>query len=75
MFFVPPLFLAYWYQTNQPQGSRIRAVKIDRYFLDWHRHLYDTHDLYHGVNALDDIGITRALPPGGLAPTERQWAH
>lgn len=54
--FLPPLFLAYWYQANQADksavGTRAKAVKIERYPLTWHRKLYDTLGLY-GVSALD----------------------
>ena len=43
-----PLFLARWYATNIPDGSRVKAEKVERYFLSWHKRLYDTHDLYSG---------------------------
>jgi hypothetical protein len=64
---VPPLFLAWWYMTNIPQGSKTKPVKTERYFLSWHRKLYDTLDLYHGVAALDDSGVEVVhLPEGGI---------
>lgn len=61
-----PLFLAYWYPTNIAlTGTRIPPMKVERYFLGWHRHLYDTMGLYHGldVDAADDYSIL--LPVGG----------
>lgn len=61
-----PLFLAYWYPTNIAlAGARVPATKIERYFLGWHKHLYDTMGLYHGLDADagGDEGI--ALPEGG----------
>lgn len=66
MFFVPPLFLAYWYQVNVPQGSRMVATKVERYFLSWHKNLYDTMDLYHGVGDADALGGVIRLPEGGI---------
>jgi len=74
-----PLFLAYWYPANIGlAGSRIPPVKIERYFLSWHRNLYDTFGLFHGLDAdADDaLGLHR-LPEGGrplakpVAPTTR----
>jgi hypothetical protein len=37
-----PLFLAARYPTNIPLGTKARPTKVERYFLGWHRHLYDT---------------------------------
>ena len=35
-----PLFLAYWYPAHVGiHGSRAQVVKLERYFLDFHRHL------------------------------------
>jgi hypothetical protein len=62
---VPPLFLAWWYMTNVPMGSKVKPVKTERYFLSWHRRLYDTLDLYHGVAQLDEVGSIVHLPEGG----------
>jgi hypothetical protein len=62
-----PLFLAYWYPANTGEtGRRIPPVKIERYFLGWHRNLYDTFGLFHGLDAdADDaLGLHR-LPEGG----------
>jgi hypothetical protein len=62
-----PLFLAYWYPANIGlAGSRIPPVKIERYFLSWHRNLYDTFGLFHGLDtdAHEALGLHR-LPEGG----------
>jgi hypothetical protein len=64
-----PLFLAYWYPANiGEKGVRIPPVKVERYFLGWHRRLYDTFGLFHGLDAdaEEAIGLTR-LPAGGRA--------
>lgn len=64
-----PLFLARWYATNIPDGSRANAEKVERYFLSWHKNLYDTHDLYSGL--ADDVedGSVVWLPEGGRTET------
>jgi hypothetical protein len=50
-----PLFLAYWYAGHVGDlRAKVKAQKIERYFLSWHRHLYDTYDLYHGLADVDD---------------------
>lgn len=60
-----PLFLAYWYPAHIGlAGSRAQVVKVERYFLDWHRHIYDTWGLYHGLAGSDDAGVV-LLPPDG----------
>jgi hypothetical protein len=60
-----PLFLAVWMPAHAPLVSRIEPVKIERYFLSWHRHLYDTWGLFHGLAAQDEaIGVIN-LPAGG----------
>jgi hypothetical protein len=59
-----PLFLAIWLPTNTPLVSKQKPLKVERYFLDWHRHLYDTHGLYHGLDAGVEAG-TVLLPAGG----------
>lgn len=61
-----PLFLAAWYPTNVPLGTTSKPVKVERYFLGWHRRLYDTLGLYHGLADLsgDDVEL---LPAGGRA--------
>jgi len=65
-----PLFLAAWYPTNVPLTDKVKPIKVERYFLGWHRHLYDTLGLYHGLVTLDDIGDVVLLPPGGRAHPE-----
>lgn len=67
-----PLFLAYWYPAHLAlSGQRIQPVKIERYFLSWHRHLYDTFGLFHGLvheGADDDAILLPTLPRGGALP-------
>lgn len=60
-----PLFLAYWYPTHVGGSGKVQPWKVDRYFLSWHRKLYDTMDLYHGVADLDSADDTIQLPAGG----------
>ena len=60
-----PLFLAAWYPTNVPLMDKVKPMKVERYFLGWHRHLYDTLGLYHGLAALDDTDEVELLPVGG----------
>lgn len=65
-----PLFLAVWHPSHVPlnQGRAVKPVRIERYFLGWHRRLYDTHGLYHGL-AGDTRSDVVLLPPGGrVAP-------
>lgn len=52
--FLPPLFLAYWYQGNVGDTTRIQIppMRVERYPLTWHRKCYDTLGLY-GVSAED----------------------
>jgi hypothetical protein len=65
-----PLFLAYWYPSHIGlSGSRAQVMKVERYFLDWHRHLYDTWGLYHGLAAAGTEG-TILLPSGGRPALE-----
>lgn len=46
-----PLFLAVWHPSHVPlnMGRQVKPVRIERYFLNWQRHLYDTHGLFHGL--------------------------
>lgn len=46
-----PLFLANWYAAHVPVAMQKAgtAVRVERYFLDYHRKLYDTWGLYHGL--------------------------
>lgn len=62
-----PLFLAWWYATNIPQGSTQKPVKAERYFLSWHKNLYDTHGLYHGVAEAETNSNLIWLPAAGEA--------
>jgi hypothetical protein len=49
-----PLFLAYWYPGHLGDvRAKVTPMKTERYFLSWHRNLYDTYDLYHGL-AVDE---------------------
>jgi hypothetical protein len=71
MFFMPKLFLAYWYMTNTPAGSKQVAVKVERYFMGYAKDLYDTMDLYHGVGNDELVGNVIRLPEGGLTDEVR----
>ena len=63
-----PLFLACWYPTNIPLGTKAKPTKVERYFLGWHRHLYDTFGLYHGLTLADEgRADVVSLPAGGRA--------
>lgn len=64
-----PLFLAFWYPSNVVLG-KAQPVKTERYFLDWHRHLYDTMGLYHGVANRAEGGRVM-LPVHGLSDEEK----
>jgi hypothetical protein len=67
-----PLFLAYWYPAHIGlAGAKISPAKIERYFLGWHRHLYDTLGLYHGLDAGDQgTSSTVVLPAGGRSAAQ-----
>jgi hypothetical protein len=61
-----PLFLASWFPAHIVHGRSLHPMRTERYFLDWHRHLYDTHGLYHGLIAADEADPNViALPAGG----------
>jgi hypothetical protein len=46
-----PFFLAIWYPANMPKITRgDQIIHIERYFLSWHKKLYDTLDIYHGLD-------------------------
>lgn len=62
-----PLFLAVWMPTNTPLVTKLKPMKVERYFLNWQRHLYDTHGLYHGLDVDTAVDVVR-LPDGGLPP-------
>jgi len=46
-----PFFLAIWYPANMPKVTRgDQIIHIERYFLSWHKKLYDTLGLYHNLD-------------------------
>jgi hypothetical protein len=58
-----PLFLAVWYPAHLALTQRIpQPDKVERYFLGWQRHLYDTHGLFHGLASETEQGVIW-LPP------------
>jgi hypothetical protein len=61
-----PLFLAAWYPSHLAfTGTKVQPAKVERYFLSWHRHLYDTWGLYHGLaGAGDDSDVVMLPSPG-----------
>jgi Zonular occludens toxin (Zot) len=67
--FLPPLFLAHWFPAHALGGvngqGKTKSWRVERYLLSWHRKLYDTLDLYHGVASDDDDGNAIRLPIGG----------
>jgi hypothetical protein len=74
-----PLFLAVWTPANTPLVSKVKPVKVERYFLSWHRHLYDTFGLFHGLAAPeedDDLiylpALGRGAAPKGLPAPMRE---
>jgi hypothetical protein len=68
-----PLFLASWFPTNVALSDKLKPMQVERYFLGWHRRLYDTYGLYHGLVA-DDEDTSRViyLPAGGRAGPDPQ---
>lgn len=58
-----PLFLAFWYPANVVIGKS-QPLQTERYFLSWHRHIYDTMSLYHGLKGSERGRLP--LPVGGL---------
>lgn len=55
-----PLFLAAWYPAHVPlrtnRGGGMEPVRVERYFLGWHRHLYDTFGIFHDLDSVDSNG-------------------
>jgi Zonular occludens toxin (Zot) len=48
------LFLVYWYPAHLADGTlRVRSTRTERYFLPWHRTLYDSWEVYHGLHTDD----------------------
>jgi hypothetical protein len=71
-----PLFLAWWYLANTPVSSKTKPMKVERYFLTWHRNLYDTLELFHGLSLADELEESQVvrLPEGGLPEARRSGA-
>jgi hypothetical protein len=45
------LFLVYWYPAHLADGSmRVQSVRKERYFLPWHRRLYDSWEPFDGLD-------------------------
>lgn len=62
------MFLAYWFPAHLADKSvgGVKNVHFERYFLPWTRHLYDTMEVFHGLDAeLDDDRAPIVLPKGG----------
>jgi hypothetical protein len=67
------LFLAYWYPAHLGlSGQKIPPTKVERYFLDWHRHLYDTFGLYHGLAGDHEAGTILLGQPAPVLVPEGQ---
>jgi hypothetical protein len=65
-----PLFIAAWYPAHLSfVGQQQKPMQVERYFLTWHRHLYDTLGLYHGLAGVGDEGDVVRLPVGGRGLT------
>jgi Zonular occludens toxin (Zot) len=68
------LFLAYWFPAHlaDSRQAKVEAVRFERYVLPWHRHLYDSWELFHGIDdGLDDEFAPIVLPAGGRSGTPR----
>jgi len=66
-----PLFLAVWYPAHLALTQRIpQPDRVERYFLGWQRHLYDTHGLFHGLATDEAEGVCwlPELRPAGEVP-------
>lgn len=61
------LFLAYWYPANMAEmAGKVNALHLDRYILPWTRHLYDTMEVFHGLDdELEEEDRPIVLPAGG----------
>jgi hypothetical protein len=65
-----PLFIAAWYPAHLAfVGAQVKPMKVERYFLTWHRHLYDTLGLYHGLAIAGEGANVIELPLGGRGAT------
>ncbi len=65
------MFLARWFPAHLGDGAtRAESIRLDRYLMPWHRHLYDSWETFHGLDdeLVDADGNSRApilLPRGG----------
>jgi hypothetical protein len=61
------LFLVYWYPAHLADGTlRVQSVRKERYFLPWHRKLYNSWEIFHGLDSdLDEQNAPIHLPHGG----------
>jgi hypothetical protein len=70
-----PFFLAVWMPANMPKVTRgDQIIHIERYFLSWHKKLYDTLDLYHGLDEdISDLyeNVVILPKPGTFTGVER----
>jgi hypothetical protein len=71
--FLPALFLAGWYPAHLVgSGMRVQPYKLERYFLTWHKRLYDSWGLFHGLDeSLDEATAPIYLPLGGRQAVAR----
>lgn len=64
------LFLVYWYPSHLASSTpehMIQPIRRERYWLPWTRHLYDSWDTFHDIDALDDEDSPVLLSPNGIA--------
>lgn len=67
-----PFFLAIWVPANTPKIVREDSiVHIERYFLTWHKKLYDTLEVYHGL----DKDIQELYENIIVLPKPGQWKN
>jgi hypothetical protein len=61
------LFLVYWYPAHLADGTtKVESVRKERYFLPWVRNLYDSWEVFHGLDdELHDNERPIHLPHGG----------
>jgi len=72
-----PLFLAVWMPSNVPLVSKSKPAAVERYFLTWHRHCYDTMGLFHGLSLTDSEGEDSGIhlpDPRRTAPAPKDGA-
>lgn len=72
------LFLVYWYPAHLATGvpdHLIKPIRRERYWLPWHRTLYDSWETFHGI--YDDNNAEQSpilLPSGGRRGTQAPGA-